>query len=87
MVVHLSGELERLVQDKVESGLYRSADEVVSEALHMLEERDQELDARATAFKAEIGRRLASGPATPLDFSAVKRSIQEEVKARKADHR
>ncbi|HEV7516532.1 MAG TPA: type II toxin-antitoxin system ParD family antitoxin [Thermoanaerobaculia bacterium] len=85
MVVHLSGELERMVQEKVESGLYHSADEVISEALHVLEERDQELDARATAFKSEIGRRLASGPSTPLDFAAVKRSIREELKVRKAD--
>src|SRR5262249_38535270 len=33
MVVHLSADLERLVQSKVESGHYRSADEVISEAL------------------------------------------------------
>ncbi len=85
MVVHLSADLEKLVQTKVESGLYRSADEVISEALHALDERDQELDARATAFQMEIGRRLASGPATPMDFVGIKRSIQRELAARKED--
>jgi hypothetical protein len=48
------------------------------------DDSDQELDARATALKEEIERRLASGPATPMDFSEVKRRIHEEVEARRA---
>jgi antitoxin ParD1/3/4 len=87
MDVHLSADLERLVQEKVESGRYRSAHDVISQALHALDERDQELDARTTAFKTEIERRLASGPATPMDFPALKRRIREEVEARKIDPR
>jgi antitoxin ParD1/3/4 len=85
MNVHLSEDLERLVREKVDSGLYRSADEVISTALRALEERDQELNARATAFQSEIETRLASGPATPMDFSELKRSIREEAGARKGD--
>lgn len=84
MNVHLSQDLVRLVQEKVESGRYRSADEVISKALRMLDERDQDLDSRATAFKAEIERRLASGPATPLDFAEVRSQIRSELEARKA---
>jgi antitoxin ParD1/3/4 len=87
MVVHLSDDLERLVQKKVESGRYRSPDEVISQALLALDEWDRELDARATAFKSEIEERLASGPAVPLDFSAVKKRIREEIEARKASPR
>ncbi len=79
MNVHLPAELERLVQEKVASGRYRSADDVISTALRALEEQDLALDARAQAFKAEIERRLASGPATPMDFSGVKRRIRAEV--------
>jgi hypothetical protein len=52
-----------------------------------LDERGQELDARATAFKTEIENRLTSGPATPMDFPALKRRVHEEVEARKAGHR
>jgi antitoxin ParD1/3/4 len=85
MNVHLSEDLERLVREKVDSGLYRSADEVISTALRALEERDQELNARATAFQSEIEKRLASGPATPMDFSELKRSIREEAEARKGE--
>jgi antitoxin ParD1/3/4 len=84
MDLHLSSDLEKLLRQKIESGQYRSADEVIRKALHALEAQDQELDAQATAFKAEIERRLASGPATPMDFSAVKRSIREKAEAQKA---
>ena len=72
-----------MVQDKVASGRYRSADEVISIALRTLEEQEQALGARAEAFKAEILHRLASGPTTPMDFSEVKRRIRAEVDARK----
>jgi antitoxin ParD1/3/4 len=87
MNVHLSEDLERLVREKVDSGLYRSADEVISTALRALEERDQELNARATAFRSEIEKRLASGPATPMDFSELKKSIREKAGARKGERR
>src|SRR5436309_8143952 len=41
MNVSLTPELERLVNERVESGLYQTASEVVREALRLLKERDQ----------------------------------------------
>ncbi|MCA9774546.1 MAG: type II toxin-antitoxin system ParD family antitoxin, partial [Myxococcales bacterium] len=41
MNVSLSPKLESLIQEKVTSGLYASASEVVREALRLLEERDR----------------------------------------------
>lgn len=41
MNVSLTPELERLIRQRVESGLYTSASEVVREALRLLEERDK----------------------------------------------
>ncbi len=41
MNVHLTSELETLVQNKVKTGRYNSASEVVREALRLLEERDR----------------------------------------------
>src|SRR5437870_12705063 len=41
MNVSLTPELERLVNEKAESGLYQTASEVVREALRLLKERDQ----------------------------------------------
>jgi antitoxin ParD1/3/4 len=41
MNVSLTPELERLINEKVESGLYQTASEVVREALRLLKDRDQ----------------------------------------------
>ena len=40
MNVSLTPELERLVNEKVDSGLYQTASEVVREALRLLKDRD-----------------------------------------------
>lgn len=40
MNISLTPELEKLVQDKVASGLYTSASEAIREALRLLRERD-----------------------------------------------
>ncbi len=42
MNVSLTPELERLVNEKVSSGLYQTASEVVREALRLLQERDRQ---------------------------------------------
>jgi antitoxin ParD1/3/4 len=42
MNVSLTPELEKLVNDKVRSGLYQTASEVVREALRLLKQRDDE---------------------------------------------
>jgi antitoxin ParD1/3/4 len=57
MNVSLTPELEQLVQDKVRSGRYNSASEVVREALRLLEERDRLRELRAE----ELRRRVAGG--------------------------
>ncbi len=58
MNVSLTTELEKLVSDKVESGRYSSASEVVREALRLLEERDHARAAQLAGFNQELGRRL-----------------------------
>ena len=63
MNVSLTPELEAFVQQKVESGRYTSASEVVREALRLLEKRDQreaEREAALEEFQAELDRRIAS---------------------------
>ena len=57
MNVHLTPELEELVQDKVRSGRYNSASEVVREALRLMEQRDQLLLLR----KEEIRKKIKEG--------------------------
>jgi antitoxin ParD1/3/4 len=66
MNVSLTPELEKFVQQKVESGRYTSASEVVREALRLLEKRDERLREREQAlkaFQAELDRRIAEADA------------------------
>ncbi len=73
MNVSLTPELERLVQQKVESGRYLSASEVVREALRLLEERDQlgELKLEELRKFAALGIEQADrGEVAPLDLDA-----------------
>ena len=54
MNVSLTPELENLVQQKVRSGLYTSASEVVREALRLLNDRDTIQAQRLAELKREI---------------------------------
>ena len=47
MNVSLTPQLEQMIREKVESGLYTSASEVVREALRLLNENEQRLKIRA----------------------------------------
>ncbi|MDP1774019.1 MAG: type II toxin-antitoxin system ParD family antitoxin [Methylobacter sp.] len=72
MNISLSPHLEKLVQSKVESGLYNSANEVMQDALRLLEERDQLRELRLEQLRREIQQGIDSGTATPLDMEAIK---------------
>ena len=54
MKVSLTPELECFVQKKVESGLYKSASEVVREALRLLKSYDDLNESRIDALKSEV---------------------------------
>ncbi len=57
MTVHLTDDLEQLVQNKIQTGSYHSATEVVREALRLLEERD----ALRALRKEELRKKIAEG--------------------------
>jgi antitoxin ParD1/3/4 len=54
MTVSLAPEFETLVNEKVASGRYASANEVVQEALRLLDERDQTRDRRLADLRRDI---------------------------------
>jgi antitoxin ParD1/3/4 len=60
MNVSLTPQLEKFVNNKVRTGRYNSASEVVREALRLLEEHELARSAQLAEFNMELGRRLAS---------------------------
>jgi antitoxin ParD1/3/4 len=60
MNVSLTAELEKFVDEKVATGRYSSASEVVREALRLLEEHDQDRARKIADFDKEIDRRMNS---------------------------
>jgi len=61
MNVHLTPELEHLVQSRVKSGRYNSASEVVREALRLLEQRDEVFTLRKDEIRKQIEEGLQAG--------------------------
>jgi antitoxin ParD1/3/4 len=58
MNVSLTPELERLVAEKVQSGRYTSASEVIREALRLLEEQDRIKQSHLVEVRQKIDRGL-----------------------------
>jgi len=72
MNVSLNPHFEKLIKNKIESGLYNSVSEVIREALRLLEERDQVRELRLEELRLEIQKGMDSGEPTPLDIDAIK---------------
>lgn len=77
MNVSLTPELEQYVQEKVASGLYYSASEVVREGLRLLKEREQLQQIRLQELRQDIQAGLESGEPTPLDMQAIKAKARQ----------
>lgn len=80
MNVSLTPELERLVNEKVESGLYQTASEVVREALRLLKERDQARERLRADVQAGFDQ-LAGGEGRAYDRTSG-RQLAEQIKSR-----
>ncbi len=59
MNIHLTAELEALVQRKVKSGLYNNQSEVVREALRLMEAQDRIRDTHLTYLRDALADGLA----------------------------
>jgi len=79
MNVSLTPELEKLISEKVDSGLYQTASEVVREALRLLKERDQERVRLQTDVQAGFDQ-LARNQGT-LHDNASGRRLAARIKA------
>lgn len=73
MNVNLTPQLEEMVRQKVSSGLYTSASEVVREALRLMDEKDSMRLAKLEQLRQDVRAGLDSGPSAVWDSAQVKR--------------
>ena len=72
MNVNLTPHLEEMVREKVSSGMYTSASEVVREALRLMDEQDRLRAAKLEQLRREMDAGLKSGASAPWDAKQVK---------------
>lgn len=85
MNVSLTKELEKLVHQKVKSGFYHTASEVVREGLRLLEERDRLYHIRLDELRTEVKKgtdQLDRSEGRPLDVAGMKARLRREVSAK-----
>ena len=80
--VNLTEELERFVLEKVESGRYENASEVVRTALRTLEREERQYEAKLAALRAAIDEGDASGIAKGNPFDRVRKTLRLRTKPR-----
>ena len=80
MNVSLTPELEQLVNEKVESGLYQTASEVVREALRLLKDRDHAREQLRADVQAGFDA-LAPGEGRTYDQTS-SRQLAERINSR-----
>ncbi len=85
--VNLTPQLEKLVRQKVSSGRYNSASEVVREALRLMETEDQLRSVRLEQLRQDVREGLESGPAKPWNVAEMKREGRKRLAARTTSSR
>jgi antitoxin ParD1/3/4 len=81
MNVNLTPQLETLIKQKVRTGLYNNASEVVREALRLMELRDRQDLVRTEAAKGFA--QLRQGETVLLDIKRAKRAAKATSKKRR----
>jgi antitoxin ParD1/3/4 len=74
--VNLTDELGTFVSEKIESGRYENASEVVRAALRILEREERQFEAKLVALRAAIDEGDVSGIAEGDSFGRVRHKLQ-----------
>ena len=80
--VNLTEELDRFVIEKVASGRYENASEVVRTAIRTLEREERQYEAKLAALRAAIDEGDASGIAKGNPFDRVRNTLRLRTKPR-----
>lgn len=87
MNVSLPPELEARVRQRVESGMYGSASEVIREALRLFEAYEQVKTAKLDGLRQDIAKGLddiKNGRVKEVDFASLKQQGRQSLKTRRA---
>lgn len=87
MNVSLPPELEARVRQRVESGMYGSASEVIREALRLFDAYEQVKTAKLDSLRQDIAKGLSdaqNGRAKEIDFANLKQQGRQLLQTRKA---
>lgn len=80
MNISLTPELEQLVNDKVKTGMYQTASEVIRAGLRLLQERDQHLEALRSDVRAGFDA-LEHGESSEFGEASIQ-ELAQRVKVR-----
>lgn len=81
MNVSLTPQFEKLIRQKVKTGQYQTASEVIRDALRLLDERDRLREERLKALKDEIAvgvRQIERGEVVDLNIPALKKHLRQQ---------
>ena len=84
MNISLTPHLEEMIRQKIASGSYNSASEVVREALRLLEQEDQLRALKMQKLRLDIREGLDSGPSTVFDLQEIKHAARQKKSAKSA---
>jgi antitoxin ParD1/3/4 len=78
MTIALTPQLEALIAEKIASGRYQSASEVIREALRLLEESERLEAIKLTALQRDIQAGLDSGEPVPFDKDTIRKLADQK---------
>ena len=86
MNVSLTPELEKLVTERVRSGMYSSASEVIREALRLLNQQEGVRQRKLEELRKEIQigiDQIERGEGVPLDIGKIKSRLRKRLQEQK----
>jgi len=78
MTITVPPQLEEIIQQELASGKYESEDQVIAEALHLLQKRECKLNALREEIQVGI-KQLDNGEGDPLDMASIKEEISKKL--------
>ncbi len=81
MTISLPSELEQLIEERIQSGRYHSAVEVIVDALHLLRQRDEQDEQKRENLRRDLAaglEQINQGKVGPLNAKETLARIRQE---------